>query len=95
MTTCTACGSDLEPEARYCDQCGQRLGAGRLPGGARTEKCLRLVDVHYNLGLVYFKKERYREAVSAWRRALELEPGNEDIRAQITGAEQRLAETEP
>lgn len=91
MTTCAACGSELAEDARYCCDCGQRLEAGHMDSGARTQKCLRLLDVHYNLGLVYYKKGNFDQALVAWRRAEELEPDNEDIRLRIAEAEVRIA----
>jgi predicted amidophosphoribosyltransferase len=65
MTTCEACGGDLAEDARYCCDCGQRLEAEHMASGARTPKCLRLLDVNYNLGLVYYKKGNFDLALTA------------------------------
>ncbi len=34
----------------------------------------------YHLGNVYYKKNKYVEAVSAWRKAYEINPGNKDLK---------------
>jgi tetratricopeptide (TPR) repeat protein len=63
-----------------------------MEGGARTQKALNLVDVHYNLGLVYYKKGQYREALEIWEKALGRDPGNVALEERITEAKARLGE---
>ena len=62
-----------------------------MESGARTQKSLDLVDVYYNLGLVYFKQEQYGEALDTWQKALERDPGNEALLQRIEEAKVRLA----
>ena len=63
---------------------------GVYGGGARTQKSLDLVDVYYNLGLVYFKKDQFQEALETWQKALSRDPGNEVLQDRIVEAEARL-----
>ncbi len=54
-----------------------------MDSGARTQKSLDLIDVYYNLGLVYFKKEKYAEALDVWEKALVRDPGNAVIAERL------------
>jgi tetratricopeptide (TPR) repeat protein len=61
-----------------------------MASGARTHKSLDLVDVYYNLGLVYFKQEQYEEALRTWQKALERDPGNEVLQERIDAAKAQI-----
>ena len=91
MPECPGCQSTYHEGDRYCGVCGTRLADPQfLESGARTQKSLNLVDVQYNLGLVYFKKEMYSEAIESWEKALEQDPGNEEIKDRIAEAKDRM-----
>ena len=91
MPECPNCRTPHSPEDRYCGQCGTRLAeVDYLESGARTHKSLDLVDVYYNLGLVYFKQEQYHQALETWEKALERDPGNEALQERIEEAKAQL-----
>ena len=91
MPQCPRCKTVCEPDDRYCNQCGIRLvGDEFVDSGARTQKSLDLVDVHYNLGLVYFKKGKYREALETWEKGLTRAPGNEALQERIREVKQKM-----
>ena len=92
MPECANCETPHGTEDRYCNQCGARLAQPEVMGsGAQTQQSLSLVDVHYNLGLVYFKKGKLQEALETWERALEREPGNLALQERIAETKDRLA----
>ena len=93
MPECPSCRAPHAAGDRYCGQCGERIAdeVGYMESGARTQKSLDLVDIYYNLGLVYFKQEQYREALDTWQKALKLDPGNDALLQRIEEAEVRLA----
>ena len=91
MSECPSCKASRAPDDRYCGQCGAHLSAENyMEGGARTQKSLDLIDVHYNLGLVYYKKGQYREALEVWEKTLGRDPGNVALEARISEAKAQL-----
>lgn len=93
MPECPSCKTPHGSEDRYCGQCGTRLAEEEFTeSGARTQKSLDLVDVQYNLGLVYFKQGQYAEALQTWETALHRDAGNEALRARIAEVEDLLRE---
>ena len=87
MPECPSCKTPHLVDDRYCGQCGARLVAEEFTeSGARTRKSLNLVDVQYNLGLVYYKQGQYQEALETWQKALESNPANEALKARIADA---------
>lgn len=59
---------------------------------ARTQKSMDLVEIHYMLGLVYFRKGQYQKALETWRLGLERDPGNQALQEHITKVRLRLQE---
>ncbi|MFA6108077.1 MAG: tetratricopeptide repeat protein [Candidatus Latescibacterota bacterium] len=95
MPECPHCRSPHKPGDRYCNQCGERLAAPEfMASSARTQKSLNLVDVRYNLGVVYFKKGQYLEALATWEKALEKDPDNPELRERIAEVRRRIGEND-
>jgi len=95
MLECPHCKTPYAPEDRYCNQCGMRVQEIEvMDSGARTQKSIRLVDVHYNLGLVYFKKGQYRQALKSWEKALAIEPESQAVQERIEQVKTCLHEGE-
>ncbi|MEW6755685.1 MAG: tetratricopeptide repeat protein [Candidatus Latescibacterota bacterium] len=93
MPECPSCKSPYAAADRYCSQCGRRLSTVEyMDSGARTQKSLDLVDVHYNLGLVYYKKGRFAEALETWQKGLARDPSNQNLLARIAEVRRRLAQ---
>ena len=59
----------------------ERIYRQILEGGEHSAK------LYYNLANTYFKEERLGEAILYYHRALRLDPSDEDIRYNLTGAE--------
>lgn len=92
MSECPNCQTPYAPGDRFCNQCGQRLlEPEAAPGGGHTQRSLSLADVHYNLGLVYFKKEEYRKALEAWERGLRQDPDNAFLKERVAEVKALLA----
>ncbi len=93
MPECPSCKTSYDSKDRYCNQCGTRLSQEQfMDSGARTQKALDLIDVHYNLGLVYFKKGQHRQALEIWEKALVRDPGNENLEERIAQVKALMAE---
>lgn len=90
MPECPNCKAQCESEDRYCSQCGARLNQAEFVDSDATQRSLGLVDVQYNLGLVYFKKEEYQKALETWQKALSMDPDNEILQQRIGEARERL-----
>lgn len=85
MIQCPRCSALWEPEAKYCGKCGEKL-ISRLDGGV-TQKAVDLSDVRYKLGMVYYKKGVFSQAIAMWRKILEDDPDNLDVRSLVEEAE--------
>jgi tetratricopeptide (TPR) repeat protein len=92
MPECPKCQTPCGPEDRFCSQCGERLAVPELSGGGRTQKALSLSEVHYNLGMVYYKKGEYRKALEYWEKGLGQDPGNAFLQKCIAEAREKLQE---
>ncbi len=72
---CPRCNTQNEPEDRYCGNCGYNLQAKEgIMGGTQVE--MKLTDVHFNLGMVYFKKGDFPEAVNMFEKVLANNPAH-------------------
>lgn len=84
MNMCPECGKGYIEGDRFCGLCGINLHRiAIMDSGARTQKSLDLIDVYYNLGLVYFKKGEYAAALKVWEKALARDPGNAMIEERL------------
>ncbi|MFH1568005.1 MAG: tetratricopeptide repeat protein [Gemmatimonadota bacterium] len=87
MAECPRCHALAGPEDRYCGLCGERLAHPAWRQEVTyTRRSLSLVDVHYNLGLVYARKGEYRRALEVWERALERAASGDAVRQQVEEA---------
>ena len=68
---------------------------GQFEQAARAYAGLDTADAHYNHGNALAKAERYEEAVAAYDRALELEPGMPDAIYNRKAVKARLKKTRP
>ncbi|MCK5119863.1 MAG: hypothetical protein KAQ78_09770 [Candidatus Latescibacteria bacterium] len=83
---CPKCGAVCESEANYCGKCGEKR-VQRLDVGV-TQQAMDLTDVRTNLGMVYYKKGAFSQAISMWKKVLEDDPQNAEIQSLIEKAEQ-------
>jgi len=89
---CEKCNSRCYPEDKYCGKCGAKLstefktsytnGLGNQPVEA-TQATVNAAYIQYKLGLVYYKKGKLDEAITAWKNVLEFDPTNEDAKKML------------
>lgn len=83
---------------RLWDRANEAYVAGDFRTAADTYRLLLArgessAKLYYNLGNACFKEERLGEAILCYRRALRLQPGNEDVRYNLGVAEARTKDT--
>jgi tetratricopeptide (TPR) repeat protein len=89
MNICLKCNAPYEPEDRYCGHCGERLPPSAAEEKGLTQKALSLSDVRYKLGMVYYQKGQYTQAVEIWQKLLEDHPDTPSVQSLIEQAEAR------
>ena len=91
MSSCPKCQAESYPEDRYCHQCGSKLrNSFSTSGGKVTQKAMKVGDIRYKLGMIYFKRGKYQEAVKEWQKLLEEESENIAVRQLIDEARREL-----
>lgn len=91
MSPCPKCHSETYPGDKYCGQCGHKLvSSSHMRGGEMTQKSMKAADVRYKLGMVYFKRGKYEEAIKSWQKLLEDESENEAVKQLIDEARRKL-----
>lgn len=93
MIVCSNCGIRCEDEDEFCGQCGQPIDFfGHAP--TLTQKELKACDIHYNLGVVYFKMGKYEQALESIEKLLRENPSHQQalemrrrIRTRMEAAE--------
>lgn len=91
MTACPKCQVESCPEDKYCHQCGCKLDhALHAMGGKVTQKAMNAEDVRYKLGMTYFKRGKYREAIETWQKLLKNESDNVAVKQLIDEARKEL-----
>jgi uncharacterized protein HemY len=88
---CPHCQYTIHQSDRYCGRCGTKLsGAHRRKEGDETLTTIDSAFIKLRLGIVYFKEEKYREALNMFRASLQLKPENEEIAGWIQKTEKIL-----
>ena len=91
MTACPKCQAEPSPEDKYCNRCGFKLDHSQQTlGGKLTQKAMNAEDVRYKLGMIYFKRGKYREAIETWQKMLEDESSNAAVKQLIDEARKEL-----
>jgi cytochrome c-type biogenesis protein CcmH/NrfG len=91
MIVCQHCQTESYPEDKYCSQCGQKLvNSFQTAGGKITQKAMSTGEVRFKLGMIYFKRGKYREAIKTWQKLLEEESDNAAVRQLIDEARTKL-----
>ena len=91
MSSCPKCQAETYPEDKYCGQCGHKL-VSTFPTrrGRITQKAMNTGDIRYRLGMIYFKRGKYQEAIKTWQKILEDESENIAVKQLIDEARREL-----
>ena len=101
---CAACGREAREDDRFCSGCGAPLS-----GSAGTDVVDDLIRDYqreladrpddagllYNLGLALERKGRFEDALAAWRRIRDTDPGFGDVANAVARVEGRLKASDP
>lgn len=91
MPKCPKCQTEALPEDKYCSRCGHKLARSlQTRGGKVTQKAMKADDIRYKLGIIYFKREKYQEAINIWQKLLEEESENVAVKQLIDEARKKL-----
>jgi predicted amidophosphoribosyltransferase len=91
MPTCPKCQAETLPEDKYCSQCGSKLVRSfQTSGGKATQKAMKTSDIRYKLGMIYFKRKKYQEAINTWQKLLEDESENVAVKQLIDEARKKM-----
>ena len=93
MLQCPRCDALWESKAKYCGKCGEKL-VPRLDVGV-TQRAMDVTDVRSKLGMVYYKKGAFSQAIAMWRKVLEDDPDNSNVRSLIEKTEQERLRSHP
>lgn len=91
--SCQRCGSDAYPEDKYCGICGFELAAQVAPSASEgTQVDLKLSDIRYNLGMIYYKKGEFNKAAETFENLLKEDPENPQFQEMLDMAKGALKE---
>ena len=94
--TCYRCNSPALEEDRFCGKCGTSLAQrDKATPQKVTMATLDSTFIKERLGIVYFKEERYMEALEMFESSLKMKPDNPVVREWIRKARTKLEETTP
>jgi len=72
---CARCGSPTGTKDRFCGFCGYNLTV-KNDSDFVTMYAMDAKDIQFDLGLMYFKEERYQEALEIFEKIKEEKPNN-------------------
>ncbi len=76
--SCPRCGANVNSQDKFCGFCGFNLSATtNFVAGTQME--MKLADIHFNLGVVYFKNGKYTKALELFEKLREEAPENAEV----------------
>ncbi len=86
---CPRCNTENETGDRFCGYCGNSLEKteGIMVG---TQVEMKLTDVHFNLGMVYFKKGDFIKAVEMFEKVLGNAPAHQAAREMLAKSREQI-----
>ena len=91
MLHCQNCGKAAQLDDLFCGFCGTKLGGE--PFG-ETQERLDLVAIQYRLAIIYLKKGDYRHAIEKFKKILQKEPNNIQIKELLAQTEQVIKKSQ-
>ncbi|MFQ6112479.1 MAG: tetratricopeptide repeat protein [bacterium] len=92
MNRCKRCGKPFSPEDKFCGFCGFNFAALRTSELA-TQPALKVADIHFNLGKVYYEVGKYAQALEIFEKILEENPDDASVRDMYERAREALKST--
>lgn len=89
MNICPRCGKFYDPEDKFCGFCGFNLAA-LMTTERDTQRALKVSDIHFNLGMVYYKMGKFDLAMQTFENCLEKNPDNLRVRNMYKQARKAL-----
>ncbi|MFQ5602957.1 MAG: tetratricopeptide repeat protein [bacterium] len=86
---CPRCYKQYALEDKFCGFCGFNLSA--LPTAEMiTQRAMRVSDIQFNLGMVYFNMGKYEQALQNFEKCIEESPDNLSFREMYEKAKLAL-----
>ncbi len=84
QNSCQRCGSEAYPEDKFCGVCGFSLANQVAPNTSEgTQVDLKLSDIRYNLGMIYYKKGELKKAAETFENLLKEDPENPQFQEML------------
>ena len=91
MNNCPKCEHERLQEDIYCGMCGFKLDSSNHTSHI-TQKELTVEDVRIKLGMVYFKMEKYHEAIDIFEMILKSNPDDPVAKKMLESIKEKLFE---
>lgn len=92
MNICPRCGKSYSSEDKFCGFCGYNLTV-QINSNFVTQRALKVSDIRFNLGLVYFKEGKYSQAIETFEKILKDEPDHLQVQEMLERAREALNKT--
>jgi len=92
MNSCPNCGAHIEETDNYCGQCRFKLVPDKMEA-TLTHREINVQEVRSNLGLVYFKMGKFKEALEIFEKNLEIKPSDQHAKQMINLIKEELSKT--
>ena len=79
MNLCTMCGSEISESDIFCGVCGAKIKNGSN-GPMSTQYAINPTSIQLKLGIVYYKQNKYGEALKVFRNVLKEDPENSYVK---------------
>ena len=89
MDSCPNCGAHIEESDNYCGQCRFKLAVDKM-GAALTHREINVEEVRSNLGLVYSKMGKVKEALEIFEKNLETKPNDKHAKQMVNLIKEEL-----
>jgi tetratricopeptide (TPR) repeat protein len=89
MNRCKRCGKAFGAEDKFCGFCGFNRAA-LVTCELDTQRALKVNDIQFNLGIVYYEVGKYAQAMETFEKILEENPDNLRVRAMYERARKAL-----
>lgn len=89
MRICPRCSKSYDSQDKFCGFCGFNLAALQTAEMV-TQRALNASDIHFNLGVVYYKMGKFEQAKHTFEKCLAENPDNLRVRDMYDKASEAL-----